>query len=224
MIDVASLVKDRPLKANYFSPDSYIQGDFEFGLIENRSGSRLLALPETLLQAIYTSLDDEIGEASSIALFSCGRWWGKSLYRRFAEEVGEYYGQPLAQMEMIQFLQCLKQCWKTHGWGTLDVDLKYYQQGFMVIKIINSAFAQFAPQGKRTMCFLEAGILSSFFTQLTGQELHCIQTSCESLGSESNQFVIGITERIKPTEAWLQEGHDHATIMELLCRNQSQVS
>ncbi len=221
MINVADLVKDKPIKGNYFSPDSYVQGDFEFGLIENRGGSRLLAIPDTLLQALYGSLEDELGQGSSVALFSCGRWWGNSFYRRFAEELGAYYGQPLEQMEMIEFLQCLQQFWKTHGWGTLDVDLKYYQQGFMVIKIVNSPFTQFAPQGKRRMGFLEAGILSSFFTQLTGQNLHCIQTSCESIGSDCNYFVIGIAERIKSTEAWLEEGHNHATIMDLLCRNQS---
>jgi predicted hydrocarbon binding protein len=224
MIDVANLVKDSSLKWNYFSPDAYLQGDFEFGLLENRSGSRLLALPQPLLEAMYATLEDELGQGSGVALFSCGRWWGKSFYQRFAEEIGEYYGQPLVQMEMIQFIQCLKQCWKTHGWGTIEIDLKYYQNGFLVPKIVNSPFAQFAPQNKRPMCFLEAGILSAFFSKITGQELHCLQTSCESMGADSNNFVIGLAERIKPIEAWREEGHDHATIMELLCRNQSNLA
>ncbi len=224
MIDIANLVQNRPLKGNYFSPDAYVQGDFEFGLLENRSGSRLLALPDTLLHALYSGLEDEIGQGMGIALFSCGRWWGKSFYRRMAEELEGYLGQSLAQMETIDFLQCLKQCWKTHGWGTFEVDLKYYQQGFLVVKIDNSPFIAAAPQGKRPMGFLEAGILSAIFTQLSGQELHCVQTTCESLGQDCNHFVIGIIERIKPAEAWLEEGHDHATIMELLCRNQTPTS
>ncbi|GBF82304.1 V4R domain-containing protein [Aphanothece sacrum] len=221
MIDIANLIQDNPVKGNYFSPDAYVQGDFEFGLLENRSGSRLLALPETLLQALYAALENELGQGSGVALFSCGLWWGKSFYRRFAEEVGKYYGKPLASMEMIEFLQCLKQCWKTHGWGTLEIDFKYYQQGFLLAKIINSPFAQFAPQNKRPMCFFEAGILSAFLSEITEEKLHCIQTSCESMGADCNDFVIGIAERINPASAWLEEGHDHGTIMELLCRNQS---
>jgi len=220
MIDIAALVQDRPLKGNFFAPDAYVRGEFEFGLIENRSGSRLLALPDTLLKALYASLDHELGQGAGVALFSCGRWWGESFYQRFSDEVGEYYGTPLARMEMIQFVQCLKACWQTHGWGLLDIDVKYYQQGFLIAKIENSPFAESAPPGKRPMGFLEAGVLSAFFSKLTGQNLHCIQTSCETLGADSNHFVIGLRDRISPAQAWLEEGHDHATIMELLCRNQ----
>lgn len=67
MIDVANLVEKSSFKGNYFSPDIYLQGDFEFGLLENRSGSRLLALPQPLLEALYNTLEDELGEGSSVA-------------------------------------------------------------------------------------------------------------------------------------------------------------
>ena len=219
MIAVADLLKDRPLPGNYFAPDAYVQGDFELGLIENRQGARLLALPEPLLQAIYAGLEQEIGQAAGLVLFNCGSWWGKNFYRRFGEEVSEYYGKPLAQMEMVEFLQCLKQCWKTYGWGTIDLDLNYYQQGFLVVKVWNSAFAEAIPSENRPLCFLEAGILSAFFSQLTGRDLHCVQTSCESMGAECNHFLLGLSGRLKPAEAWLEEGQDHATIMERLCQS-----
>lgn len=221
MIDIADLIGQQPVLGNYFSPDAYVQGNVEFGLIENRSGSRLLALPETLLQGLFAGLEEELGPSTNIALFSCGRWWGKSFYRRFMRELENYYGKPAAQMEMIEFLQCLKECWKTHGLGVLDVDLKYYQQGFLVLKVFNSPFIEAAPQQKRPMGALEAGLFSAFFTQLTGQELSCTQTSCESLEADCNYFVVGLAERLKTVSAWLAEGHDHATVMELLCRNQT---
>jgi len=123
----------------------------------------------------------------------------------------------LAEMEIVEFLQCLKQCWKTHGWGTFDIDLSYYQQGFLVGKIWNSPFAQQAPQGNRPVCFLEAGILSAFFSRLTGRELHCLQTTCESLGADCNRFILGLPERLNPVEAWLEEEQDHETILDRLC-------
>ena len=216
MIAVADLLKDLSLPGNYFAPDAYVQGDYEFGLIENRKGARLLALPEVLLQGIYAGLEEEVGSAAGLVLFKCGRSWGKNFYRRFALEVSEYYGKAIAQMEMVELLQCLKQCWKTHGWGTIDLDMNYYQQGFLIVKIWDSAFAVAAESGKRPMCFAEAGILSAFFSQLTGQDLHCVQTSCESMGAECNHFILGLAERIKPAEAWLEEQQDHATIMERL--------
>lgn len=216
MIAIADLLKNQRLPGNYYAFGAYIKGDFESGLIENRRGDRLLALPETLIQGIYAGLEDELGPAAGMVLFNCGRWWGKNFYARFVEEVSDYYGQAIAEMEMIEFLQCLKQCWKTHGWGTLDLDLSSYQQGFLVVKTWNSAFAKNAPQAKQPACFLEAGILSTFFSQLTGRQLHSVQTSCESLGSDCNRFILGLPERLKVAETWV-EAQDHETILDRLC-------
>ena len=221
MIAVADLVKDKYLPGNYFAPDAYIQGDYESGLIENRQGARLIALPESLTQAIYAGLEQETGQATGIVMFNCGRWWGKNFYRRFVEEVGKYYGRPLAEMEMAEFIQCLKECWKTHGWGTFELDVSFYEQGFLVVKVCNSAFAAAVPPGAiKPSCFAEAGILSAFFGQLTGRDLHCIQTTCESLGATSNMFVIGLRERVDAASAWLEEGHEHSVIMERLSNSQ----
>lgn len=216
MIQVSELVQDKSLFGNYFASDAYVQGDFEFGLIENRQGSRLIALPEVLLQAINVSLKEEVGSAAGIVLFNCGRWWGKNFYRRFDEELSEYYGKPIAQMEMVELLQSLKQCWKTHGWGIMNLEMDYYQQGFLVVTVENSAFAETANGENKPQCFLEAGIFSAFFSGLTGRNLHCVQTSCESMEAESNRFVVGILDRLKPVEGWLEENQDHETIMKRL--------
>lgn len=221
MISVADLVKEKTLKGNYFAPSSYVQGDFELGLLETRLGSRLIALPEVLLQGIYAGLEEEIGQATGIVLFNCGRWWGKSFYRRFIQEVSEYYEMPLAKMEMAQFLSCLKQCWKTHGWGVIDFNFDYYSQGFIVVNTVNSPFAEAAPQNKNFACQPEAGILSSFFSQLTTEELGCVQLSCESMGSPSNYFVIGLGQRINLASAMIEEGHDHSTIIDRLLSSNS---
>jgi hypothetical protein len=216
MIAVADLLKNQRLPGNYFAPGAYITGDFESGLIENRRGDRFLALPEVLIQGIYAGLEKEVGPSSGVVLFNCGRWWGKNFYVRFLEEVSDYYGKPLAEMEMVEFLQCLKQCWKAQGWGLLDLNLDPYQQGFLVVTVQHSPFAAAAPQGKRPMCFMEAGILSAFFSQLTGRQLHCVQTSCESLGANCNHFILGLSDRLKLVEVWLSEGQRHESILKLL--------
>ncbi|MGB7416077.1 MAG: V4R domain-containing protein [Thermosynechococcaceae cyanobacterium] len=216
MIAVAELLKKERLPGNYFAPRAYVQSDYELGLIENRQGSRLIALPDTLLEALYTSLEDEVGSAAGLVMFQCGRWWGKYFYRRFAEEVSTHYGKPLADMEMVEFLQCVKQCWKTYGWGVLNLDFAAYDQGFIVATVQNSAFAQARQKqgaSEQPTCFTEAGLLSAFFSQLTGQDLHCVQTACESMGAPHNAFVLGLAERLKVAEACLEEKQDHDTIM-----------
>lgn len=219
MINIADLLKQPRLPGNYFASDAYVRGDLELGLLENRRGDRLLALPETLIKAIYIGLEQETGQASRLVLFNCGRWWGKNFYVRFCEEVSEYYQQPVSEMEMVEFIQCLQQCWKTHGWGTFELESSHSEQGFLVVKIANSLFAKTAPKSKLPACFLEAGILSSFFTQLTGRELHCLQTSCESLGSDCNRFILGLRDRLQPADSMLAEGKDHETIINQLCQN-----
>lgn len=218
MISVADLLTNDRIPGNYFAIDTYIHSDLEMGLLENRQGDRLLALPETLIQAIYGGLDKETGQATRLVLFNCGRWWGKNFYTRFCEQLADYYATPLSDMPMVEFLQSLQQCWMTHGWGKIDLDSSYQHHGFLVVKIWNSPFAKHAPsKWHQPVCFLEAGVLSSFFSTLTNRELHCVQTSCESLGSDCNRFVLGLPKRLEPAETMVTN-LDHDAIMQELCK------
>ncbi len=217
MISVADLLVDNRIPGNYFATEAYVRSDLELGLLENRRGDRLLAMPDTLVQAIYAGLEKETGMAARLVLYNCGRWWGKNFYARFCEEVADYYGLPLADMSMVEFLQCLKQCWITHGWGKVELDQTHTNRGFLVVQVWNSPFAVHAPKINRPACFLEAGVLSSFFSQLTGREMNCIQTTCESMGADSNRFVLGLPNRLQPAEAMVDSNQDHDTIMQKLC-------
>lgn len=214
MINVANLLsKTSRIPGNYFASNIYIKGDLELGLLENRKGDRLLALPEVLIKAIYQGIETETGDQARLVLFNCGKWWGKSFYVRFCEDLSEYYGKAISDMEMIEFIQCLKQCWKTHGWGVLEFDTSYYQQGFLLVTISHSPFAEMAGKSDRPVCYIEAGILSSFFSQLTGRDLHCVQTACQTLGAESNYFILGLLDRLSMAETMVEKKQDHDAIM-----------
>lgn len=217
MISISDLLIDQHLPGNYFATDIYVKGDLELGLLENRRGDRLLALPSTLLQGIYSGLDKETGLASRMVLFNCGRWWGKNFYARFCEELTDYYHTAVADMSMVEFVQCIQQCWITHGLGKIELDRTHQDHGFLVIQIWNSPFARQAPKDGKPACFLEAGVLSAFFSQLTGRDLHCIQTTCESMNQDCNQFVLGLTKRIQPVEGMVASGIEHDAIMQKLC-------
>ncbi|MBD2460987.1 4-vinyl reductase [Oscillatoria sp. FACHB-1407] len=216
MISVADLLTNNRVPGNYFATDAYVRGDLEMGLLENRQGDRLLALPETFIQAIYAGLEQETGQASRLVLFNCGRWWGKSFYTRFAEQIGDYYDVAISEMPMVEFLQALQQCWITHGWGKIDLDQTYQHSGFLVVKVWNSPFAKLAPQKDQPVCHLEAGALAAFFSQLSGRELHCVQTTCESMGADCNRFVLGLPKRLEPAETMVTN-LDHESIMQQLC-------
>ncbi len=217
MISVADLLIDNRIPGNYFASDVYVRGDLELGVLENRRGDRLLALPETLIQGIYAGLNKETGQATRLVLFNCGRWWGKNFYDRFAEELNSYYHKAVVDMDMAEFLQSLQQCWITHGWGKIELDQTHQHRGFLVIKLWNSPFASQAPKSNLPVCFLEAGILSSFFSRLADKDLRCIQTTCESLGADCNYFILGLAKRLESAEALVEAHESHEAIMQKLC-------
>ena len=220
MINVADLISESKIPGNYFAPRTYVQGDFESGLIENRQGRRLLALPNTLLQGLYHGLAAELGSATGVVLYNCGYKWGKNFFRRFSEEVSSYYEKSVADMEMIELIQCLKQCWKAHGWGIIQPNFDSYQQGFLVLEVTNSGFIQGTESNEQPSCFIEAGLLAAFFSELSGTELFCVQTACESLGASSNLFILGLAKRLKPAEKMVEQGQTHAAILQSLTANQ----
>lgn len=215
MIDVAEILGNPPIQGNVFSPDTYVNGETELGLIENRFGSRLVALPETLLKAINTTLEYEVGGAKTLIQQQYGRWWGRTFYRRFQTEVQSYYGKPLNELTMIDLIQCLQQCWISYGWGTISINVDAHQQGYLVAILSNPASMLSPSADGETCCAVEAGFLSGFFSQLTEQDLSALEIP--SLQEESIfYFVLGLPERLKPISALAEEGHDFSTIMERL--------
>jgi uncharacterized protein len=222
MASIADLLQNKShLPGNFFAYNAYVRSDIELGMLKNRQGTRLVALPDTLLDVLYSGLAYELGGATEFVLFQCGYQWGKAFYRRFATEVSEYHTQALAEMSTLEFVQCLQQCWKTCGWGTIALDFAQYEQGFLVVMVKNSAFNQGRESIEHPQADVEAGFLSGFFSQLTGQPLHSVQTGCEQLGAAANYFVLGLADRLKPAEAGVAEGQDHDTIMVRLTQTQS---
>jgi len=116
MINVADLVKDKYLPGNYFASDAYIKGDFESGLIENRRGDRLLALPETFLKAIYLGLD-----AAAIADYD----QAIHLNTNYTEA---YYNRGLACIELGRKKQALKDCRAAAKLFFAKGDIENYQK------------------------------------------------------------------------------------------------
>jgi predicted hydrocarbon binding protein len=217
MADTAVFDPTMPIAGNYYAPKVYVQSDLESGMLTSRHGDRLLALPKAFIQALYSGLEYETGQAARLVLRNCGRMWGKEFFRRFATELTDFYLKPLPELEMGLFVQNLNQAWKTHGWGVLTVDWNHKDQGILVIRISNSPFAAMTPaHHTRPMGFLEAGLLSTWFSQLTGRSLACVQTASESLGADCNLFIITAEDRLKEGEAWVDAGLTHEQILEKL--------
>ncbi|MFM7885339.1 MAG: V4R domain-containing protein [Pseudanabaena sp.] len=214
MISVADLIKENRIPANFFDYNAYIKGDLEIGILENRRGDRLLAVPDTLIASLHSVIAKETGQASRLVLFNCGKYWGKNFYTRVTESLEEYYCQTLAEMDMIIFIQSLKECWKTHGWGIFEFDPQYQAQGFIFVKTSNSPYAHKIEGNRLPTGYLEAGIFTSFFSRLIGRDLLAVQTTCESLGDSQNTYIIGLPERLQVVDSLLAEGLDHQAVLQ----------
>lgn len=213
MLSVTDLLQKSSLPDNYFLPRLYVKSDLELGLLENRSGNRLLAIPDTLIKALYRGLEQETGLASRLVLYNCGRWWGKNFFGRLRQELRHHFGRDIGDLSMAEFLDSLGQCWAVHGWGRIELDPSYSEQGFLLIQTWNSPCAAQAPPMQRPVCFLDAGILASLFGQLCGQELSCVQISCESLGADCNRFLVGLEVRLDPVTEQVENGLDYGAIL-----------
>ena len=216
MISVADLLVDNPLTGNYFASEVYVNGLLELGLLQNRRGDRLLALPESLIRGIYIGLAQETGQAAQRILFNCGCWWGRNFHARFCEELTDYYGKPCADLSITEFLRLLQICWQTHGWGKINLDQTYQQAGFLIVETWNSPFTLHEPKTNQPMGFLECGILQSFFSQVSEQDLGCVQTTCESLGADRNRFILGVEKRLKSARTMVKAARSHLEIMQTL--------
>ncbi|MFN5396702.1 MAG: 4-vinyl reductase, partial [Pseudanabaena sp.] len=122
MISVADLIKENRIPSNFFDYNSYVKGDLEIGLLENRRGDRLIAVPETLISSLYAGLAKETGQASRLVLFNCGKWWGKNFYTRFTESRVEYYSQSHCANDMINLNQSFKEILQTQCWGQILIE------------------------------------------------------------------------------------------------------
>lgn len=204
---------NQPVPGDYFAPGAYVQGDLELGTLSNRRGNRLLAIPEFLVQGIYQGLDQEIGKAAPLVLQNCGRHWGQHFFARLAEELAEYYGKPLAELTMHELVYCMTRCWQVHGWGQLQFDWSYNTAGLILLHTFHSPWVKPGQGNGSPGAHVEVGLLEVLFQHITGQPVQCVQISCISLGHPSNQFLVGLPERLAPVTEWVQSGMDAPAIL-----------
>jgi predicted hydrocarbon binding protein len=87
-----------------------------------------------------------------------------------------------------------------------------------MVKTSNSPYTHVIAGNTLPTGYLESGILTSFFTRLTGRELLATQTTCESIGANCNTYVIGLPERLQIVESFLAEGLTHETILQRILK------
>ena len=116
---------------------------------------------------------------------------------------------------MMDFIQCLQECWISYGWGKIELNMDAYKKGYLIAILQNPASSTVAEETDKSICHVESGFLSGFFGQLTQQDLDTLEVP--SGEDDKFYFVLGLPERLSPLSALIEEGHTFDTIMERIC-------
>lgn len=230
------------LPLNYFAERAYVKSDPATGLLASRQGNRLIAIPDLLFRSIHQSLREEAGEATPLALYTFGSWWGAAFYDRMVRELEAYYQTPIAQMNALEFLVTMRELWATHGLGNLCLDFSHRQRGLILVTTSHSILQEGTDlglkPGQQPSFHLEAGFLGAWFSRWVGKELRACATdwhhpnmpgsivepveSGETLPEADlepipfTQFLVGLKDTIEPLEQQVRQGARTPALLALL--------
>jgi predicted hydrocarbon binding protein len=204
------------MRGNLYAESTYLRTEPARGVTRTRMGTRMCALTADFLHGFRRAITDECGPAADTVFRSIGRKWGVLYARRFKKEVSEFYGKPLDEFSMALFQACLVEMFSHHGWGKVSLDLSRHTQGLFVVETAEPLFASLVERADRPVDTLMTGILAGFFSEISGQELDCVQTRCKACGAPVSSFVLGLTARLGSAAAWVGEGVSHEDILRKL--------
>ena len=217
-----------PIPTNYFAQRSYLKSNPDTGLLSSRQGNRLIAIPDLLLRSIHRSLRSETGEATPLALYTCGFWWGAAFYDRMTKELETYYQMPIDEINALEFLVTMREMRAVNGLGSLAIDFSYRGQGLVKVSTTHSVLQEGADiglkPGQQPSYHLEAGFLAAWFSRWAGKELRACATDWgqNTSGDQAidfvsfTEFLIGSTESIEQIEHRVRQGERTLTILPIL--------
>jgi uncharacterized protein len=194
-------IQREAIPSNYFSPKVYVQSDPASGLLSNRKGMRLIAIPEMLIDSIHETLLEEVGEAASMAFYTFGSSWGKSFYERTRKEIEVYYQSAIAQMNAPEFFAIVQELWGVHGLGKIMVDFSTAKEGLLVVTIENSGISKVNTKAQSKSLSskffsTESGFLGGWFSAFTHQDLSAYATEWDFTMGRT-QYLVGAKSQIE---------------------------
>lgn len=171
---MAEPTRSQPRRENYFG-GSFARSDPSTGRSEDRSGSRVVAVPEEFFSVLST-------QYSAPALRAAGRAWGWSFAESLDRDLGQFHGGDYVDQAMAVFAADLGEAFAAYGWGRIDLDFTHAEVGLFLAAWTDSV--EPVP--------LAEGLLAGLFSFFADEELAC-------RAFVSNRFVIGRSDRLPET-------------------------
>jgi uncharacterized protein len=200
------LKKKYPQRHHHYRFSDFFSFNSEAGSVVDWNDSRNIFAGEDFIVALIEGLEEEVGNASSVVMYSMGRHWGQRDAESFKLWFLKEFGFDVKQSSLSFILETWWWPFASQGWGNWEVDLNEQKNGFMFINVFDSAVARTLGDVGKPVCHIYAGLFSGFFSGLIQKQLNCIEIQCYAMGETYCKFLLGKQDRIDSATFWQTEG------------------
>ena len=198
--------KGRFQKHNHYRFQEFFDFQPDTGLVTDWNGTRNTFVSEDFIVGLAKGLEEEVGDASAVVMYSIGRQWGSKDAKGFRKTFREEFDQEVRQANLRFMLETWWWTLAAQGWGRWEIDMSDHKNGFMFINVFDSAVARTLGNVGKPVCYLYAGLFSGFFSNLVKKPLSCIEIQCYAMGETYCKFLLGAQDNIDAASFWRNEG------------------
>ena len=200
------LKKKYPKRHHHYRFSDFFSFDTASGSVMDWNDSRNIFAGEDFIVALLEGLEEEVGSASSVVMYSMGRQWGQRDSDLFKIWFEKEFGFDVKSASLAFILETWWWPFASQGWGNWEVDLNDQKNGFMFINVFDSAVARTLGDVGKPVCHIYAGLFSGFFSGLIQKQLNCIEIQCYAMGETYCKFLLGKQDKINTATFWQTEG------------------
>jgi uncharacterized protein len=200
---------------NVYAPADYLDERRAQGAIHLRDGQRAARVTEDFIVGLHEGIEHEIEDASTLAMYQCGKEWALQDMKRFNERMRHEFGGGKLDIWQMKLRFVMESWWwplTVQGWGGWTLDLSFQDKKVTFVEIRNSAVAQSMEQVGKPVCHLYAGMFAGVFSYYQRNACEAIEVQCYSMGNDRCKFMIGEEKQVNAAEFWRQEGASAADI------------
>ncbi|HPA20830.1 MAG TPA: 4-vinyl reductase [Verrucomicrobiae bacterium] len=188
-----------------FVAEDLLRLDPVSGLLSSSFGHRTVMVPDALIAATESVLNEAMGEAGGMVWYQTGVSVGRRNMEGFAARARREAGTDWAAKRRSILDQWL---WpfRAVGWGIWSPDFSFERNGLTVMEVDRSVIARSAGRAGRPVCHLFSGMLAGALSVLDRAPREAAEIQCYSMGHDSCRFVVGEPTQVERAESWRREG------------------
>jgi predicted hydrocarbon binding protein len=145
------------------------------------SGDRAMILRSDVMRSMVESIISKFGSGGEVIVFELGRAAG--------QKDGEDLVASMGREEAIDNLNHLSRIYSALGWGQSTLKSKESDRSSFTVQIRNSFEVTTNEKSTEPTCIFIRGHIFGFFASILGTSYQVKETSCQSQGDESCEFV-----------------------------------